>query len=523
MNESRVGIVEGPAKLFVRPPRAVWWLSAAWVCVLFAFSVLSPLFQAPDEPQHVDRILDASAHAGFEDPTEGAIRPDVYALVERWHAGYFPPRFSVERAPGHPRPSLSDLGAATPEDGRNQQTQHPPAYYSLMATMRTAVTSVLPEDVWTADREVMLLRIFNVLLVAAVPYLCWATAKQLGWPDRLSVIAALFPLAVPQLGFVGGSVNNDNLVVLAASLTFLSCARILHVRMDRGAAALLAGGTALALMAKGNAIALVPFVVFVAVVAWRRGGQQRRLAVAAVSVAALGGLFYVRNLIVFGEPFPSNFVHVATRSKPIDLLAFAQAILTKTSETFWGKFGWLAVPTPQFWTFTMMALLVMAVVFAVVRGRLPYLRIMLMPVGFALVLYLANAFQGYEASGTFPAQQGRYLFICMVPISLAVAAAAPDRGVLTRRIISVLVVANHALATVVLFDFYWPGGLIGGLESIAAWSPLGWSASVLLVGCWVVVIGSLIAIELGSEPDPAPAALSDPQVENGSPTPALQE
>ncbi|MCZ7629997.1 MAG: hypothetical protein M5U19_13535 [Microthrixaceae bacterium] len=102
------------------------------------------------------------------------------------------------------------------------------------------------------------------------------------------MIAALFPLAVPQLGFVGGSVNNDNLVVLAASLTFLSCARILHVRMDRGAAALLAGGTALALMAKGNAIALVPFVVLVAVVAWRRGGQQRRFAVVAVSVGSAG-------------------------------------------------------------------------------------------------------------------------------------------------------------------------------------------------------------------------------------------
>ncbi|MCZ7629998.1 MAG: hypothetical protein M5U19_13540 [Microthrixaceae bacterium] len=55
--------------------------------------------------------------------------------------------------------------------GEISMTQHPPAYYSLVATMRTAVTSVLPEDVWTADREVMLLRIFNVLLMAAVPYL----------------------------------------------------------------------------------------------------------------------------------------------------------------------------------------------------------------------------------------------------------------------------------------------------------------------------------------------------------------
>lgn len=494
-----------PDQLLVRPSAGVWWVSVGWVCLLLAFSVLTPLFQAPDEPQHVDRVLDAASRAGFEEPVEGEMRNDISQLASQWRAGYFPPRFSVERAPEHPRPSMDDLGLSEPQSGGNQQTQHPPAYYAVMATSLRAITSWLPDDVWSADREVLLLRLLNVLIMLPLPYLCWATAVQLGWPHRVALTAALVPLAVPQLAFIGASVNNDNLVVLASSVTFLACAAALRRRLDVRTGLVLAGSTAVALLSKGNAIALVPLVVIVGVVGWRRGGSERRVAVAAMAGAAAGGIFYLRNVLLYGEPLPTTFINVADRTEPLDIAAFLQSIVAKTSESFWGKFGWLTVPIPKVWSYILMSVLVLAVVVALVRRPLGYLRVMMVPTGAALLVYLANAFKGYEDSGVFPAQQGRYLFLCIVPVALAVAAVAHHRERTARRALSVLIVVNHVLAVVVLFDFYWPGGFPGGFLSIAAWSPLGNAVIGLLVACWLALVWSLVALERGavhrSDPD----------------------
>lgn len=480
---------------FPSPPPAVRWITAAWLALLVSFLLLTPLFQGPDEPLHVDRVLDNAAFAGFEEPTEGAIRADLNRLLGQWHAESVPPKFSADSAPPHPRSGFADMGPDRPEVGRNQQNQHPPAYYALMATARTAVTALTPADLWTADREMLLLRVFNVLLMTGVPYLCWATTRQLRWPPSVGVLAALVPLAIPQLAFIGSTVNNDNLVIPAAALVFLAGARVLNGPLDRTTAALLGGSTALALLTKGTAVVLIPFVVVVCIVAWRRGGIERRAAVGTLCAGALGGIFYLRNLVLHGQPFASMEMLTARRSGPIQIGAFIESIAERTAESFWGKFGWLTVPMPVMWTYLLSLLLVVVLVVAAVRSAAPRLRVMLMTVPIALGLYAINAFSAYNRTGLFPGQQGRYMFICIVPLSLGVAAFCWDRTQGARRVMLALVVVNHLVAVVTMIDFYRPGGLPGALRSISAWNPLGVLGAVALLIAWAGVLVSLAGME----------------------------
>src|SRR5690606_31852044 len=157
------------------------------------------------------------------------------------------------------RPSWTD------DDGRrataelNQMPQHPPLYYASMAVVlrgaRTAIGGPM-----SLDRELALLRLANVFLVAPVPALAWITARKVGVGRRTAAAASLLGAGVPMLAATGGAVNNDNLLVLLGAAAAPLIAGLAVGERTRGT--VLATGMVIgaALLTKAFAVVLLPTV-----------------------------------------------------------------------------------------------------------------------------------------------------------------------------------------------------------------------------------------------------------------------
>ena len=98
-----------------------------------------------------------------------------------------------------------------------------------------------------------------------------------------------------------------------------------------------------------------------------------------------------------------------------------------------------------------------------------------------VVLYLYTSLIGHLETGTYPAQQGRYLFPVVASLAVAVGSTSRIAGPTRAGLLAALVAGVGWLLSVqVLVTGFWAGSGLGRLESLEAWSPLGWVSLVLL-------------------------------------------
>jgi hypothetical protein len=172
-------------------------------------------------------------------------------------------------------------------------------------------------------------------------------------------------------------------------------------------------------------------------VLWRFWGRWRAFVQAGLMVAVpaftLGGVWWVRNVIVYGGldvlgkaahdrvvvGQPRTAVWIAEMGQTAVLKAF----VTTTFNSFWGQFGWMTHPMdgrfyPILWLFTLVWLA--GLVFALVtwwdRVQPPAAAILVLLGTFLLTLGVHVAY-----NITFVQHQGRYLFPALLPIGVGVA------------------------------------------------------------------------------------------------------
>ena len=80
--------------------------------------------------------------------------------------------------------------------------QHPPLYYQAMATV-LRVERAITGGPASADRELALLRLVNVLLILPLPLLAWWAARRFGLSEATAVTASVALFAVPMLTHIG--------------------------------------------------------------------------------------------------------------------------------------------------------------------------------------------------------------------------------------------------------------------------------------------------------------------------------
>lgn len=524
-------------------PRAVWAICGCYLALLFCYALLYPPYLGFDEPQHVDMTV-ALRHdpLRWPDPGERVMSEGVARSSDAITRSVPAPKIGPYAASAVPsradRPTLVDLGGNQPSTtpGRlpNQMVQHPPLHYALGAF----ALAVLPRSESLAyDQVVGLLRLLCVLMTAPLPLLCWAATHRLTGSAQTAAAAAAVPLGVPGLARNGASFNNDNLLVPLIGLLTVLLVRIMtgDVRRRTG---LLAGLTlGAALLTKGTALPLVPLVPLAYAVAWRRHRQPFpwQPALAALGASALGGWWWLRNLVVYGVVQVNGLGSTAPLAEagappgPHRLGTWLRFVEGGYDWRFWSALGYIDSPGLPFRLARALTLAVLVVVgVALVRTRRdrPVLAVLLLPLLLSSVVLGLTSWLHFRRTGVVAAIQARYVYSGVTGLAVVVAVgltALAERG---RRWLplGVLVGALALQATAihaVLIGLWVPPGSAAGTgrylaagRAVAGWSP--WPGAVTgavfasAAGLTVIAVSATVATALRPEPKEAVAGGSAP-------------
>jgi hypothetical protein len=266
----------------------------AWACACVAFlsaaswSVLTPPFQAPDEPSHFAyaQILAEtgalpSANASLYSPEESAVLADLDMRTVRYNPaiGTISSAAQQQRLHRDQALPLSRKGI-----GAGVATSEPPLYYALQTIPYLLGTG------GTLLERLELMRLLSALLAGvaalfaflflreALPAMHWA------W-----TVGGLCMALAPLLGFMSGVVNPDAMLCAVSAALFYCLARGFRRGLTPRLAIAIGVVTACGLMTKLNFIGLMPGVVLGLVLLARRASRREgpRVAYRSLTMALL--------------------------------------------------------------------------------------------------------------------------------------------------------------------------------------------------------------------------------------------
>jgi len=381
-----------------------------------SYAVLTPTWQIPDEPAHYNYVRSLAEGRGLPVLEKGDYDQEY---LRRLTSEGFPAELSVE--------------ALEYED-------HQPPLYYLLATPIYLLF----------DGAVVALRILSVLLGAGLVVIAFGTVRAI-FPARpeLALIAAAFVAFIPQHLSMMAGVNNDILAEVAVGGTLWALA--VYVRGGRKQALepgaqkerpwhvglLLAG----ALLTKTTAYIVVGVAAGAIAMRGYREKREwrwmaRQLAWMVVPALLLSAPWFIRNGLTYGWHDPLGLARhgavVEGQPRSYEWLADYGWIglilrLTRTTfQSFWGQFGWMAVPLPRrfYQGLALLSGTLMAGFFVWLIGRRrSYVRgpLIAHPVSLlalsALLTFLAYGWYNL----TYVQHQGRYLYPALIPLTTAAA------------------------------------------------------------------------------------------------------
>ena len=380
----------------------------AYLAIGAAYAITVPYWQAPDEPAHYNYIKYIVEHTALP-----VLQPGDYD--QAYNEEFTRTPQNVQRK------SIEPL---------RYENYSPPLYYLLAAPVY-AVTGG-----WVVG-----VRVLSVVLGGALVVVAYLIGAEV-FPDRLHIAlgGAAFVAFVPQHAAMLASVNSDALAELLIALCMLQALRLYRSPQPSQRALLSLGATlGLGLLTKSTVYYTALPIVVVALALHIRRYQSRFTQYILVFVPALtlGALFWIRNLSVYGgfdilglARHNAIVVGQPTTAEWIAKYGLTDTVwrgLTTTFHSFWGQFGWMAVPMPNNVYLVLGALSAVAIagwVWWLIEGRSqppeansqhesrsPY------PIILGLLAVLTLGGLGYY-NLTFVQHQGRYLFPASIPLGL---------------------------------------------------------------------------------------------------------
>jgi hypothetical protein len=288
--------------------------TAAWLCAAVAclnavcWSLITPPFQVPDEPEHVAYVKQLAETGRLPTHHGQFSQEEAIALTDlRLQTVAEEPEFQTISSRAQQQKLQRDLTAAArlPEKGSEYAgvaASQPPLYYVLQT-----IPYSLAAGGTLLDR-IELMRLFSALFAGvtalftflfireALPRVPWA------W-----TVGGLGVALVPLLGFMSGAVNPDSMLYAVSAVVFYSLARAFRRGLTRRSAIVLGALIAVGLMTKLNFVGIAPGVllglVILSVRAARRLGRAAYVSLAIAVAVALSPLaLYAATRIAAGEP-----------------------------------------------------------------------------------------------------------------------------------------------------------------------------------------------------------------------------
>lgn len=377
-----------------------------WLMLLFSFyfllalgySLLMPIWEAPDEPLHYHlawRVARGKSYPTYEHNHE-AYQPRAYyyaaSLVIR-ALDKFDPRFSDYVLPPHEPRNLRKPKAMFFWSSEN--------YRFLLG--------------------VYMLRWVNILLGALALRLSWKAFRILA-PEKPSLGIAALALAAltPQFLHIMSSVSNDAVGTLAGAALFYLAIRF--VKEPSNLLGLLSIVLAFVLPFITKLTVLPVSAALLAIVAWKWIFSlrcKRWLVISALTILFGAGLLY----LFFPETIPTALTEIKWRLFSFRRNAFTaryvKAILSQILWTYWGKVGWIAVGLHAYIVNALTALGLAGIllkVYSSIRFRMngpqsfPWLATWTIAI-FTILAVLRNAF-------ATSATQGRFFFPAIGALSI---------------------------------------------------------------------------------------------------------
>jgi hypothetical protein len=420
------------------PPVAILlaMVIAVYAAIGTLYAALTPTWQIPDEPAHYNYIRSLAEGRGLPILEAGDY---TQQYLERLTSEGFPPELSIE-----------------PLEYENHQ---PPLYYLLVTPIYLLF-----------DGAVLPLRLFSVVLGAGLLLVAFGTVRTV-FPDQpaLGLMAAGFIAFIPQHVAMSAGVNNDTLAELIVGGTLWALVAYAGSGSARSPGSMVRLGSpqarssrreqgsipepreqrpwhvglllAAALLTKTTAYVVAGVAVAAVAIRWHREQRTwrwaaRQLAWMLAPALLLSAPWFIRNGLTYGWADPLGLARHETivegqpRSSEwlamYGLWGLLRRMARTTFQSFWGQFGWMAVPLPpRIYHILLLfsALLTAGFVIRLLQERrsqstgLPVCQSTALLVFSALLTFAAFAWYNL----TFVQHQGRYLFPALIPLATAAA------------------------------------------------------------------------------------------------------
>ncbi len=325
-------------------------LLLAFVLLGLTYSVITPIFESPDEPWHFNYVRYVAQGHGLpsmRNNDSGAYQevgqPPLYYLVAGWVTAPFQP--DDLRGLALHNPGFGYHASGTVNDNKN-----------LMAHTDR-------EDFpWSgAALAIHLARLVSLAFGALTVLAAWGLAREvLPDSDLIPLATAALVALTPQFIFVSSVTSNDSSAAALSTAALWAIARMWRLGITTRRAALTGLLVGLACLTKTSTILLGIFAVAAILIPSQNPNpvilsraaaalgttqnlrsRSRDAGVLAAVALAVGGWWYVRNAILYGDPLGLS-VHLNTpwaRPAPIPLMAVLPD-LPLVYRSFWGAFGW---------------------------------------------------------------------------------------------------------------------------------------------------------------------------------------